>query len=85
MDGGGDYLEIDLEDLTVGEIEIIEDVIGGPIDRAFLEGAPKGKALRALGYVVRRRTNPEFTLEDAGNLKIRLAETPEADPTSAAG
>lgn len=74
-----EYLEIDLGDLRVHEIETIEEVIGTSIDNAFVEGAPRGKALRAIGYVIKRRTNPDFTLEDAGNLRLRLAE----DPTTA--
>lgn len=74
-----EYLEIDLGDLRVHEIETIEEVIGTSIDQAFAEGAPRGKALRAIGFVVKRRTNPDFTLEDAGNLRLRLAE----DPTTA--
>lgn len=76
-----EYLDINLDDLTIAEIETMEDVIGGPIDEAFKEGRPRGKALRALGYVIKRRTNPEFTLEDAGNLHIRMNDT---DPTTAA-
>lgn len=75
------YLEVDLAELTVGEIETIEEVIDGPIDKAFADDKPKGRALRALGYVLKRRDNPEFTLEDAGDLRIRLRE----DPTTAAG
>jgi hypothetical protein len=78
-----DFLSIDLGDLRVHEIETIEEVIGGPIDKAFADGAPRGKVLRAIGFVVKRRDNPEFTLEDAGNLRIRLAD--DVDPTEAAG
>ena len=77
-----DFLSIDLNDLRVHEIETIEEVIGGPIDKAFSDGAPRGKVLRAIGYVVKRRENPDFTLEDAGNLRIRLQDDP--DPTEAA-
>lgn len=76
-----EYLDINLGELRVSEIEAIEEIIEGPIDKAFGENAPRGKALRALGYVVKRRENPDFTLEDAGNLIVRLNDT---DPTTAA-
>lgn len=74
--------EIDLDNLKVREIEEIEEIIGEPIDLAFADGKPRGKVLRAIGFVVKRRTNPAFTIEDAGELVIRLGEP--ADPTSAA-
>ena len=41
---------------------------------------PKGKMLQALAYISKRRTNPDFTWEDAGALKIDLANA-EPDPT----
>lgn len=71
-----DILTIDLNDLRVHEIETIEEVIGTSIDEAFGAGAPRGKALRALGYVIKRRDNPDFTLEDAGNLRLSLVDPP---------
>lgn len=76
-----EYLDINLGELRVSEIEQIEEIVGVPIDQAFGANNPRGKALRALGYVVKKRENPEFTIEDAGNLIVRLAEDP---PTSAA-
>ena len=77
-----DYLEINLDNLRIREIEEIEEIIGGPFDQAFGEGKPRGKALRAIGFVVKRRTNPDFTIEQAGELIIRLGEP---DPTTATG
>lgn len=74
-------LSIELDALTVAEIEVIEEIVGAPIDEAFGVGKPRGKALRALGFVVKKRENPDFTLEDAGNLVVKLAEP---DPTTAA-
>lgn len=74
-------LNISLDELTVAEIETIEEIVGLPIDRAFGDRdapQPRGKVLRALGFVVKRRDNPDFTLEDAGNLVIRMSEP---DPT----
>lgn len=75
-----DELSIELESLTVGEIEEIEEITGYPIDKVFDGDRPRGKVLRAIGFVVKRRENPDFTLEDAGRLVVRLAEP---DPTTA--
>lgn len=78
------YLSIDLNDLRIREIEEIEEIAGVPFDDLFASGKPRGKSLRAIGYVVKRRENPDFTLEQAGELIIKLSDdegTP--DPTSA--
>lgn len=76
----------DLDSLTVEEVEILEEVTGVSMDEAFAPGRPKGRALRALAYISGRRADPEFTLEDAG--KVRLALSGEAgrlDPPDPAG
>lgn len=73
-------LSIDMDSLTIDEIEEIEEIVGGAIDSAFAAGQPKGKALRALGYITRRRTDPDFTLDQAGQLVVKL-EQPEPRPT----
>ena len=76
-----DYLDINLDELRVSEIEAIEEIVGESVDTAFAVGKPRGKLLRAIGFVVKRRENPDFTIEDAGNLIVRLGEP---DPTTAA-
>lgn len=75
-------LVIDLQSLKVREIEEIEDLTGTTIDVAFGAGSPRGKALRALAFVIKKREDPEFTWEDAGELTVRLGAP---DPTTAAG
>jgi hypothetical protein len=52
---------IDFEDLTVGEIEDLEDLLGVPLTQ--LKNA-KGTT-SALIYIFMRRDNPEYTIEDA--------------------
>lgn len=77
-------LNVDLKHLTVEEIEAIEEKTGAPIDTLADPAKPKGTMLRAIGYTVRRRTDPDFTWEAAGKLKVELAEE-ELPPTDAAG
>jgi hypothetical protein len=73
--------ELDINSLTIGEIEEIEDLGGQPIDSLFSATGKKGKALRAIAFVMKRRENPDFTWEEAGDLRINLSGD-EQDPTS---
>lgn len=75
-------LNVDINELTVSEIEEIEDLLEMSIDEAFGRGSPRGKAMRAIGFIAARRDNPEFTWADAGALVVRFAEP---DPTDAGG
>jgi hypothetical protein len=71
-----DIVYVDLEQLTVSEIEQIEELTGVGIDTFSQPGSAKGKTLRAGGYVVKRRTDPSFTWEQAGNLRVRFGAEP---------
>ena len=73
-------LDFNLNDLTIGEIVSIEELTGLPFDAMTDPDKPKGKLLQAIAYISKRRDNPEFTFEDAGNLKLNLASD-EADFT----
>lgn len=78
------YLEIDLGDLRIREIEDLEDKTGRPFDALFEDGKPRGTVLRALGWVIKRRDDPDFTWEEAGELKIKVqGEVASPDPTGA--
>ena len=76
-----DTLDIDINDLTIAEVVEIEELTGLPFDAMGDATKPKGRMLQALAYISKRRTNPDFTWEDAGALKIDLANA-EADPTA---
>lgn len=76
-----DVLNIDLNHLTVAEIEEIEERTGLPFDQFGESGKPKGKLLRGIAFVLRRREDPSFTWEEAGNLKVVLGAEPV--PTTA--
>jgi hypothetical protein len=55
---------IKFDQLTLGEIEEIELLINGSIDQAFSDGKPKGRALRALYFISKRKENPGLKFED---------------------
>jgi hypothetical protein len=63
----------DFESLTLEEVEIIENLTNSSIDEAFSEGKPKGKALTAFVWVVLKRNNPSFKIEDARKLSLKEA------------
>jgi hypothetical protein len=63
----------DFESLTLEEVETIENLTNSSIDEAFSEGKPKGKALTAFVWVVLKRTNPSFKIEDARKLSLKEA------------
>lgn len=76
-----DVLVFNLNDLYVREIEEIEELTGEPFENAFGPDKPRGKMLRLVGYLVKKRENPDFTMEMAGDLRIVL-EADAVDPQS---
>ena len=75
-----EHFNIDINDLTIGEIVEIEERTGLPLDALGQADKPKGKMLQALAYISKRRDNPDFTWEMAGELKISTASDP-VDPS----
>lgn len=59
---------INFEELTLGEIETIELMIGRGVDAIFSDGEPKGKALRVLYFVAMKRSNPNYKFEETENI-----------------
>lgn len=82
-------VRIDPAKFTLNELEQLEDIIGKPTSSIF--GSPDGvsaKALKAVVYIVKRREDPGFTMEQAGELgmvDLDIAGDEPADPTVAAG
>ena len=61
---------MDFEDITLGEIEEIEDYAGLPIQMiGDMNKVGTHKLRIALAWIVKRRENPKFTIEDAKKLK----------------
>jgi hypothetical protein len=60
---------MDFEDITLGEIEEIEDYAGLPIQMVGDMNKVGTHKLRiALAWIVKRRENQSFTIEDAKKL-----------------
>lgn len=65
----------DFESLTLNEVEQIELITGNSIDQILDAGQAKGKAMKAIIFIMKRRTNPEFTLEQAGEISMTEANS----------
>jgi hypothetical protein len=63
----------DFESLTLEEVEILENLTGESIDQAFGSGKPKGKVMKAFIWVVMKRDNPNFTMEEASKFSLKQA------------
>lgn len=63
----------DFESLTLDEVEMIENLTGVAIERIAEDGAPKGKNLKSLIFVMMRRNDPSFTIEQAGKYTLSQA------------
>lgn len=77
-------VSFDIDDLTVGEIEEVEELSGSSIDALGTPGEKKGKLLRAIGMVKKKRTDPNFTWEQARDLRA-VQVSDDVPPTDAAG
>jgi hypothetical protein len=65
--------QFDFEGLTLNEVETIEQLTGVSIDQVAADGALKGRNLKAIIFVMKRRDNPNFTIDEAGNFSIKEA------------
>ncbi|CAB4149382.1 hypothetical protein UFOVP541_19 [uncultured Caudovirales phage] len=63
----------DFESLTLEEVEVLENLTGESIDQAFSNGKPKGKALKSFVWIVMKRDNPKFTIEEASKFTLSQA------------
>ena len=75
--------KIELEDLTLGEAEELETLTGITLE-SIARGKPPVKVLTALLYLVNRRDNPAFTMDDARAIKIAQLDQDESVPLDGA-
>jgi len=81
-------LRFDLDSLTVGELEDLEDRLGAGLDeiiRQLQQGGRSAKLLRAIVWVTQRRTEPGFTWEQAGAVRVTEVVAPPPREAGAAG
>ena len=66
-------MDIDFDTMTLNEIEQIELITGRSIDSIMDDGAPRGRVFKAIIFVFKKRTDPNFTLEQAGEMSMQDA------------
>ena len=80
MTDTNDVFTIDINDLTIAEVVLIEEMTGLPLDALGQPDVPKGKMMQALAFISKKRVDPDFTWEQAGELRIS-AVSEKVDPT----
>ena len=65
----------DFESLTLNEVEQIELITGNSIDQLLDAGQAKGKAMKAMIFIMKKRIDPDFTLEQAGQISMTEANS----------
>ena len=70
MTDTNEHYTVDINSLTIAEVVEIEDRTGMPLDALGQADKPKGRMLQALAWISKRREDPDFTWEMAGELKI---------------
>lgn len=81
-----ELIEIDPNTLTLGELEQIEDIVGRNVTMELERGTPSAKTLLAVVFIMKRRKDPGFTLEEARTLNIgQIRAGAKNDPKEPAG
>lgn len=64
---------INFDELTLGEIEEIEMLTGGSIETIYADGKPKGRALRVIYWIAKRKQNPGIKFEETEKVTMQEA------------
>lgn len=59
-----------LEEITLAEMAEVEKKANAPIAWLSDDDKPKALLLQALNWIIQKRTNPNFTFEDAGKTPL---------------
>ena len=76
----GRKYSIDLDDLTVDEIEVVEDEFDKPVDELTSSDWRRTKMIRCLVYFLLRRDGQDVSMEDVREIRLQDIAEPEADP-----
>lgn len=72
-------LAFDLDSLTVGELEELEDRLGcsfTDIAKQLQSGGASARLLRGIVWLTGRRDDPDFTWEQAGDVRVSQVVAP---------
>jgi hypothetical protein len=66
-----------IDDFELGELEWLEDELGDTLDQINWNSM---KAATRFVYLIKRRDDPDFTLDDARKIKLQAFNEPEPEP-----
>lgn len=72
-----------LEDFELGDLEWLEEYLDASLDD--VKALTSMKAAVAFVYIIKRRDNPEFTLEDARKVKLSVFGDPDTEEPNGNG
>lgn len=64
-----------IEDFELGELEWLEEYLGTNLDDEKIVRSMK--AATGFVYLIKRREDPEFTIDDARKMKLSVFDTPD--------
>lgn len=81
MSNEDNILKIDMDELTLGMIETIEEVSGQPIGWLGKDDKPQGKMMVAVAFAIGRQSDPKYTMEQARQMRVDTsgAEDPKSE------
>lgn len=78
--GQAGKLIIDLEQLTLGDLEEIERLAGADAMGQLFSGQIRASVLVPLLYVYKRKSDPAYTIEDARAVKVTELDVDLREP-----
>lgn len=73
-----DKLRVDQSEITLGELADVEEMLGRSLSSAFEGG--QARAIAALVWVIKRRTEPDYPFDEA--LKVKIGDLDVVVPGS---
>ena len=74
-------LKVQMDSMTLRELHEVRKLAGAPLEELMV-GEDQALGLAAIACVVKRRTDPAFTLDDAWELHLGDLELVAPDPTT---
>jgi hypothetical protein len=74
-----DKLQVNMDDLTFRELDQIRKLAGAPLEE-LMAGEDQALGLVAIVCVMQRRTIPDFSLDDAWEMRVADVDMVTADP-----
>lgn len=78
-------LRFDPNSMKIRDLVDLEDAAGAEAFQQIMEGKPTAKMIAALVWILKRRENPDFTLEDAYEVEVGQVDLEVVEPEAPDG